>query len=121
MQKRRQRPSVRYKGYVAFFLAVRFGGSNQRHAAGTLQGRLGPSNDLSRAGQSSQAEGGGVRFGARNRLIYTTRAPCGYSFCCPVTVAGALAKNVGWRMVGGHEIQHFYPAGPTADYCYMWA
>jgi hypothetical protein len=89
-----------------------------------VQGRLGAQQyDLSRAGragQSSQAEGGGVRSArARNRLIYPTRAACGYSFCCPVIVSDALTKNVGWRTVGGHEIQHFYPAGPTADYCYM--
>jgi hypothetical protein len=63
MQKRRQGPSVQYKGYVAFLAVVGFGGSNQRHAAGTGPPRA-QQYDLSRAGrarQSSQAEGGGVR------------------------------------------------------------
>lgn len=61
-----------------------------------------------------QAEGGGVRCwmaSALNRLDYP-RLP--YSRClwllltllfCPVAVSGALAKNVGWRTVGGHELQ----------------
>lgn len=73
-----------------------------------------------------QAEGGGVRCwiaSALNRLDYP-RLP--YScclwllLCCPVTVSGTLAKNVGWRTVGGHELQYFLLASPTTyDYCCM--